>query len=474
MKATVAWAALLGGLVLASGCATGEKLTREEAFARHDRLPALAAALDEAEGQGVPDLAPDGFAAASEAGDRALEAAVRGRAAEADAEAERGLERLERARIDADRAREVLRDVLAPRERARKAGAADLFALRMSAADERLHDVARLVEQGREDTARDRRVPLIDTYLALELDALKKGTDRAAEAAIERAEAAGARDRAPKTFRKAREELEVARSVLEADRQETERADQHARRAIWLAARATRIAEQVKDFDRLDYSGEDLVLWHQDQLAAVAAPLGAELPFDTPDLQVVQGLAADVRALVDDRAALARRLAETESRYEAALSAESSERQEMARRERETQERFDRIQALFSPKEADVFRQRQNVLIAAHGFWFPSGQSEIEAVNFPLLTKIVKAIREFPGARVGVMGHTDAAGDDALNKSLSQARADKVAKFLVDVGGMDPDRVQSNGFGEERPVATNDTPEGRAANRRVEVLILNE
>jgi OOP family OmpA-OmpF porin len=481
MKYAIATAIVLVGLVALDGCATGGKLTREQALAQHDGLSRLEAALTEARTAGVPDLAPDGFAEAVAASDTAMDEARRAKTAAADADAAKGLARLERARKDADRARDVLGDVLAPRDRARKAGAGDLFAADMAAADDRLRDVARLVEKGRLDEAKDRRVPLIEVYGNLELAALKKGTDQAAQAAIERARAAGADEHAPKTLALAEDELKVTRSILEANRADTARADLHAHRAAWLAARAGQITEMVVDFDRLHYTPEDTVLWYQDQLAMIAAPLGTELPFDTPNQAVVQGLAkavaGQVRQSADLQGQLAAaqaQLADVEQRHKTELSAESAQRADAARREAEAQQRFDRVQSLFTAEEANVYRQRQNVLISAQGFWFPSGGSEIDAVNFPLLNKIVKAIREFPQARVQVMGHTDAAGDDALNQTLSQDRADKVAKFLVDVGGMDPKQVTAQGFGESRPVATNDTKEGRAATRRVEILIVNE
>ncbi|MDZ4261570.1 MAG: OmpA family protein, partial [Pseudomonadota bacterium] len=124
-------------------------------------------------------------------------------------------------------------------------------------------------------------------------------------------------------------------------------------------------------------------------------------------------------------------------------------------------------------KEATVYRQLQNVLISAHGFSFPSGQSEIQADNFPLMNKIVDAIKTFPNARIEVGGHTDSSGSDAANQKLSEARAAKVAKFLKEVGGIAADRVSSRGFGEAKPVASNETGEGRAENRRVEIKIVN-
>jgi len=471
MKRTVACTVL--AVALAAGCATGAKVTRDEAVERHPALAQLESALSDAAAEGVADLAPDGFKGAREAADASLKAGMAGKGEEADHEAGRGLAVLKKAREDAGRARDVLRDVLTPRDAARKAGAGELYGAKMAGLDRGLRDVARLVEQGRMEEAKANRAPLIDAYRALELDALKKATDQVALTAIARAEAAGAEHLAPKTLAQAREELGVARSILDANRKDTALAADHAHRAIQLADRAAHVAERIKDFERLKYTDEDVVRWHQEELAAVTAPLGAEPVFDAPDREVVAQLSDQVAAAAKRVADLEAEVAKLKQGYEAELSAESAQRVQMERTERETRERFDRVQALFTPDEASVFLQRGNVLIAAHGFWFPPGQSEIDAVNFGLLKKIVRAIGEFPGSHVEVMGHTDATGDADYNRSLSRLRADKVARFLVDVGGVEPIRVKAEGYGEDRPLASNDTIEGRAANRRVEILIVN-
>jgi len=73
-----------------------------------------------------------------------------------------------------------------------------------------------------------------------------------------------------------------------------------------------------------------------------------------------------------------------------------------------------------------------------------------------------------------VSGHTDATGDDATNQVLSKLRAEKVAKFLVEVGSYNANLITYRGFGETHPVASNETSEGRAENRRVEIKIINE
>ncbi|HBA33829.1 MAG TPA: hypothetical protein DCZ12_06835, partial [Gammaproteobacteria bacterium] len=77
-------------------------------------------------------------------------------------------------------------------------------------------------------------------------------------------------------------------------------------------------------------------------------------------------------------------------------------------------------------------------------------------------------------SKVVISGHTDNQGSDAANFSLSQARAQKVAKFLSEVGKLNTKNLSWVGYGETRPVASNETSSGRAANRRVEILIVNE
>jgi outer membrane protein OmpA-like peptidoglycan-associated protein len=129
---------------------------------------------------------------------------------------------------------------------------------------------------------------------------------------------------------------------------------------------------------------------------------------------------------------------------------------------------------MFTADEANVYLQRQNVLISAHGFQFPTGVSEIQTDNFPLMNKIIRAIKLFPDASIEISGHTDSTGSDNINKSISQARAEKVGKFLTDVGEIGSQRITAIGYGESRPLATNKTAEGRAENRRVEIKIINQ
>lgn len=86
------------------------------------------------------------------------------------------------------------------------------------------------------------------------------------------------------------------------------------------------------------------------------------------------------------------------------------------------------------------------------------------------LGNVARILNRHPGFIVTVEGHTDSRGRESYNQWLSERRSRVVAGFLVDQG-VDPDRIQVVGYGESRPLATNETPEGRQQNRRVEIHI---
>lgn len=88
------------------------------------------------------------------------------------------------------------------------------------------------------------------------------------------------------------------------------------------------------------------------------------------------------------------------------------------------------------------------------------------------LRRVAEALRGEPNLRAEIAGHTDSSGDAGYNQRLSQERANSVLAFLVSQG-IERDRLVARGYGEERPVASNDTPEGRERNRRVEFNVLN-
>jgi OOP family OmpA-OmpF porin len=100
---------------------------------------------------------------------------------------------------------------------------------------------------------------------------------------------------------------------------------------------------------------------------------------------------------------------------------------------------------------------------------FDSGSANIKPVSYPVLVEIAGVLNQNPDLKVEIQGHTDSAGSRALNDKLSADRADAVEAYLIEEGGVNPDQLTATGYGPSKPLVSNDTPEGRARNRRVEI-----
>ena len=93
--------------------------------------------------------------------------------------------------------------------------------------------------------------------------------------------------------------------------------------------------------------------------------------------------------------------------------------------------------------------------------------------SFSQLDQLGQMMKDNPSIKIKVLGHTDNIASDAYNITLSEKRAESVTKYLTDKG-IDASRLSAIGFGKRMPVADNNTEEGRALNRRVEIQLINK
>ena len=118
-----------------------------------------------------------------------------------------------------------------------------------------------------------------------------------------------------------------------------------------------------------------------------------------------------------------------------------------------------------------VVRQGDNlVLRMPSDVTFATNQSNIQPQFNAVLTDVAAVLQQYDRSTVDIIGHTDSTGGDAINQPLSERRALSVADTLIRNGVM-PERLYIEGRSSSQPVASNDTVEGRAQNRRVEILI---
>lgn len=124
------------------------------------------------------------------------------------------------------------------------------------------------------------------------------------------------------------------------------------------------------------------------------------------------------------------------------------------------------------------FLNDKNTALSEEGNWFDftnvnfkSGSDQVTEDSNTQLKNLVAIIKNFPTAKFKIGGYTDNSGDAKANLALSQKRADQVAKLLVSMGVNKDAIAGAEGYGPEHPVASNDTPEGKAQNRRVSVNV---
>ena len=113
----------------------------------------------------------------------------------------------------------------------------------------------------------------------------------------------------------------------------------------------------------------------------------------------------------------------------------------------------------------------KEMLVELNDVHFDFDKATLKPEARRLLDEGAQALEEHRGVRIEIAGHTDAIGTESYNQGLSERRARAVHEYMVSQG-IDADRMSWKGYGESRPIADNDTPEGRALNRRVELRIL--
>jgi OmpA-OmpF porin, OOP family len=128
----------------------------------------------------------------------------------------------------------------------------------------------------------------------------------------------------------------------------------------------------------------------------------------------------------------------------------------------------------FKKDEADVYRQNGNIIIRLKSMAFASGRSDLPASSISVLEKVKSVIQDLGPGNVIVEGHTDAIGNAKNNTILSMERADAVAKFFSVDQELHNHHFQTAGFGYSKPISTNKTSQGRAQNRRVDIIIRSQ
>jgi OOP family OmpA-OmpF porin len=123
-----------------------------------------------------------------------------------------------------------------------------------------------------------------------------------------------------------------------------------------------------------------------------------------------------------------------------------------------------------APVDATVCQQLFSDLLSKGKIRFEPAKATIDPDSAGLLDRLTETALRCPNARIEIAGHTDADGEDAFNQALSEKRAQAVSDYLVKAG-LPADRFTATGYGSTQPIATNDTDEGKAQNRRIDFMV---
>ena len=287
---------LLAAIIVLGGCASSQpKLTQAQVLAQYPQVAQLDSAVKNSKSKGAELFAPENYNRVSDSLKSAMDAAHNNKQEDANEAAAEGLKRIDKLDSDTQKSRQILIEVVNASQSAISAGVISLQVGKLTDMDEILKEASALIEENKIEDAKQLRPELIEGYTQLEMTTLKIGTEELAKSAIADAKKHDAKKYAPKTLAQAEEKLALAIAILESDRTQTDRANTQAKNAKWLAEKSTSITETVKDFERHDYSTEDIVLWYQQQLNTVNEPIGGQLPFNKANDEMVQTFKTSVK-----------------------------------------------------------------------------------------------------------------------------------------------------------------------------------
>jgi len=435
---------------------------------------------------GADELAPETFADGMKALVAAERAFSKNKSIEkVREELVRSIEYFDASKLKVKRARNELAAMLSARDAATQMHAKKYSQKRWEKAESLFEDAVLALEKDRVKKAKSIEERAILIYREVELVAIKAEHLTETRRLIASAEDAKVGKWAPKTLYKARSLLATAEVELTENRYDLDLPRNLAKEARYEAQHAIYIADKIKQNDKDDLSEEDLILRSEGPLQEVAAAADMNARFDKGPMPVAQQLIDYIDVLrsegqktnqtVADKdlqiAGLRDLLQEFAELYGGAGTSVADLEAYMANQE-SLLERVRLIESMFDREEARVFRDAREVYIRLTGLSFDSGKAVIRRQNEPLLAKVIEALKLYPGSRIVVEGHTDSFGGDDSNLILSRNRADSVRNYLLSNTAILSTLIDSIGLGETKPFANNDTPQGRALNRRIDIRIL--
>ena len=356
----------------------------------------------------------------------------------------------------AQTARSNLEDVVVARGDAIKAGAPGYATAEFRDADQNLKDVTSDIEKNDLRAAATNRSNLQAAYLALELKSIKETCLGQSRETIALAIQEGAKDFAPRSLAIALKSATDTDAFINANRHDSEQLIIRTNNTMEAANHLLKITRNSKSSKKT--SSEDNALQMEGEQNIVVSKQNQILD--------KQNQLEEQKTQLDNN--------KQQVRDDQVVNRDLTKENQILEKKQAFDRSFDEARAEFTGTEAEVYKQGNTLMIRLRGLEFPSAKASLKGSNFPLLAKVQKVIRDFGRSSVIVEGHTDSRGGKVLNEKLSTERAQAVKDYFVSNAGQEILDIKSIGYDYQKPLASNKTADGRAQNRRVDVLIQAE
>ena len=381
-------------------------------------------------------------------------------------------------------ARTALAQALKSRQDAANARAPELSQELWGEAQRKFSSAIRYLESGNLKSAKRQEIEATSLYRDAELVAIKAQYLGETRQLLADADRRRVGRYAPLTLGKAKQLLADAERELNDNRYDTDLPRSLAKQANYEAKHAIYLSEIVLRIRDKDLTPEELVLSWEEPMRAVAGAADVIPDMHDGPERLAQELVAYVENLRSEKQALEQQNDENSLRVsdmeeelrvlDERLGGATAERAALIQRieaQARIKEQFEQVEKMFDNDEARVFRQGNTIIMRLVGLEFDSGAAQLKPANFDLLAKVEKAIDVFPRSELIIEGHTDSHGGDDLNQKLSQERAESVQQYMINAMRIPSYRLIATGYGETRPVASNETESGRQKNRRIDIVI---
>jgi outer membrane protein OmpA-like peptidoglycan-associated protein len=376
-----------------------------------------------------------------------------------------GRAHLQRAKDVENLVRTALTDVIEARDLARAAGATKLGE-DYDEAEEQFCKLVKAIEKDNQRWARNNKANVISVFNELELRAIK-GILTDVRTLIKEAEKSGAKKFTPKTLKVAQDKLRDVDVYISQHRYKKEEIHKRVNEALFQARRLLQMIRHSKKIKMMQ--PEQIALWVEGMLYNTSMKLSAPDVRDQDFEIQAENILSSVTALLEDHKFTVQKVKTLQADLEYMRTQVASNKR--LAEEKRFQQLFAEVQSYFNPKDAEVYKQGNHLVIRLKAIHFPVGKDYIMPSNYALLNKVQRAIRTFGESNVVIEGHTDSTGSDAFNEHLSQRRAEAVREYFVANGTLVYDSIAAIGYGSNQPLASNKTSKGRAINRRIDIII---